>query len=66
MVVVALNGNDDAREYQDAHESGDYGTGAARTQESDKSSDDTDEEDDEIAHLPIVTKPGIAWDCAMK
>ena len=43
---------------------GDYGTDAARTQESDKSSDDMDEEDDEIAHLLIVTKPGIAWGCA--
>ena len=43
---------------------GDYGTNASRTQESDKSSDDMDEKDDEIAHLLIVTKPGIAWGCA--
>jgi len=43
---------------------GDYGTEAARTQESDKSSNDMNEEDDEIAHFLIVTKPGIAWGCA--
>jgi len=43
---------------------GDYGTDAARTQESGKSSDDMDEKDGEIAHLLIVTKPGIAWGCA--
>jgi hypothetical protein len=41
---------------------GDYGTEAARTQESGKSSDDMDEEDDEIAHFLIIAKPGIAWD----
>jgi hypothetical protein len=43
---------------------GDYGTDAARTRESDKSSADMNEEDDEIAHLLIVTKPGVAWGCA--
>jgi hypothetical protein len=44
---------------------GDYGTDAARTQESGKSSEGMDEEDDEIAiaDLLIVTKPGIAWGC---
>jgi hypothetical protein len=43
---------------------GDNGTDAARTQEPGKSSDDMDEKDDEIAHLLILTNPGIAWDCA--
>ena len=38
-----------------------YGPDAARTQESNKSNDDMDEEDDEIAHLFILPKPGIAW-----
>ena len=32
---------------------------AARIQESGKSSDYMDEKDDEIAHLLIITKPGI-------
>ena len=43
---------------------GDHETEAARIQESGKSisSDDMDEKDDEIAHLLIITKPGIAWD----
>jgi hypothetical protein len=36
----------------------------ARTQESGKINDDMDEKDDEIAHLLIVTKPGIACGCA--
>jgi hypothetical protein len=40
---------------------GDHRTEAARTQESGKSSDDMDEKDDEIAHLRIITKHGIAW-----
>ena len=40
---------------------GDHRTDAARTQESGKSSDDMDEKDDEITHLLIITKPGIAW-----
>jgi hypothetical protein len=39
---------------------GDHRAEAARTQESGKSSDDMDEKDDEIAHLLIVTNPGIA------
>jgi len=34
---------------------GDYGADAARTQESEKSSEDMDEEDDEVTHLPSVT-----------
>jgi hypothetical protein len=34
---------------------------AAQTQESGKSSDDMDENDDEIAHLRIIAKHGIAW-----
>ena len=43
---------------------GDHGTDGARTLESDKSSDDMNEEGDEIAHLLIAAKPGIAWGCA--
>ena len=39
---------------------GDNGTEAAQTQESGKSGDDVDEKDDEIAHLLIITNPGIA------
>ena len=39
---------------------GDYRTKAARTQESGKSSDCMDEEDDQIAHFLIIPKPGIA------
>jgi len=39
---------------------GDHRTDAARIQESGKSSDDTDEKGDEIAHLLIITKHGIA------
>ncbi len=35
---------------------GDHRTKAARTQESGKSSDGMDEEDDEIAHFLIITK----------
>ena len=38
----------------------DHRTKAARTQESGKSSDGMDEEDDEIAHFLIITKPAIA------
>jgi hypothetical protein len=42
---------------------GDYGTDAARTQESSESSEDMKEEDDKIAHFMILTNPGIAWVC---
>ena len=42
---------------------GNHRTDTARTQESGKSSHDMDEKDDEIAHLSIVSKPGIAWGC---
>jgi len=38
----------------------DYGTNSAGTQEAGKGSDDMDEKDAEIAHLLIMTKPGIA------
>jgi len=41
---------------------GEHRTDAARTQESGKSSDDMDEKDDEIGHILIITKPGIASD----
>ncbi len=37
-----------------------HGADAAWTHESGQSSDGMDEEDDEIAHLLIITKPGIA------
>jgi hypothetical protein len=43
---------------------GDHGAEAARSQESDKSSDAMDEKDDENAHLFILTNPGIVWGCA--
>ena len=39
---------------------GDYGTDAARSQESGISGDDMDEKDDEITHFLIIAKPGIA------
>jgi hypothetical protein len=39
---------------------GDHGAEAARSQEPGKSSYDMNEKDDEIAHLLIVTNPGIA------
>ena len=39
---------------------GDYGTKAARTHEPNKRDDNMDEENDEIAHFLIITKPGIA------
>jgi hypothetical protein len=39
---------------------GDHRAEAARTQESGEGSDEMDEKDDEIAHLLIITKPGIA------
>jgi hypothetical protein len=39
---------------------GDHRTKAARTQKSGNSGDNMDEEDDEIAHFFIITKPGIA------
>ena len=48
----------------DENRLGNYGTDAARIQESGMGSDDMDEKDDEIAHLLIVTNPGIAWGCA--
>jgi hypothetical protein len=35
---------------------GDYGTDAARTQESSKRSEDMKEEDDKITHFVILTK----------
>jgi hypothetical protein len=41
-----------------------YGTHAAGTKEPGNSSDDMDEKDNEIAHLLIVTKPGITLGCA--
>lgn len=37
-----------------------YGPEASRTQESNKSSDEMDKKDDEIAHLRLLTKPD-AW-----
>jgi hypothetical protein len=39
---------------------GDHEADAARTQEPGKGNDDMDEKDSEIAHLLIITKPGIA------
>jgi hypothetical protein len=40
---------------------GNYRTDAARTQEPGKSNDDMDEKEDEIAHLLIITRPGVTW-----
>jgi hypothetical protein len=39
---------------------GDHGAEAARSRKPGKSSDDMNEKDDEIAHLLILTNPGIA------
>ena len=47
----------------DQHRLRDDGTNAARPQEASERSDDMNEKDDEITHLLILTKPGIAWGC---
>ena len=41
---------------------GDDGTDSAGPKEPGEGGDDMDEKDDKIAHLLIITKPGIAWD----
>jgi hypothetical protein len=53
---------EDQESLPDMNGLGNHRTEVARTQESDKISDDVDEKDDEIAHLLIITKHGIAWD----
>ena len=47
----------------DQHRLRDDRTDAARTKEAGERHDEMNEKDNQIAHLLILTKPGITWGC---